>query len=327
MNSQVFFKYQIRKFILSILILLLFIAIADQITGKILRKYYFSQVAGSAYRTTFAMDSTTADLLIFGSSRASHHYVPEVFEKGLKMSYYNTGMDGSFLLYNYAVLKVILKRYTPKIIIFDLNPGEFYSNKVSYDRLSILLPYYSSKPEIRNIILLRSPYERIKLFSAIYPYNSLLTTIGIGNLKINKLRKSDQKGFIPLSGRLNVENMLKLQNNSSNFNSRTIGKMGINIDPIKIEALDSISKLCSKRNIRLYICYSPIYDKITKTQIDSVITKISKDNNSHYFNFSNDEHFLNKPDFFKDRSHLNYEGARKYSLLVLDSILKHTYVQ
>jgi hypothetical protein len=146
------------RFSVNLVLLFLIVFLFDWAGGAILRYFYFSQTSGLGYRTTYSIDSTRANILVFGSSRANHHYVPEVFEDSLKMSFYNTGRDGNFLFYNYAIFKAILKRYTPKILIMDINPDELYYNPDSYDRLSSLLPYYKDHPEIRDIIELRGPY-------------------------------------------------------------------------------------------------------------------------------------------------------------------------
>ena len=292
------------------MLLLCIVVIFDQFTGRILRKFYFSQKSDLFYRTTYAIDSTKAEILIFGSSRANHHYVPELFENGLKMSYYNTGRDGNFIMYNYAVFKAILKRYAPKIIILDINPDEFYSNKTGYDRLSSLLPYYENHPEIRNIINLRSPYEKYKLLSAIYPFNSTLLTIGIGNLEINKNRKPDHKGYVALLGKMEKTNLNTFNNPSGS------------IDFNKVHALDSISELCFINKVKLFLCYSPVYGKVCKTNVDSLISKIADKYKFKYFNFSNDHRFINQPSLFRDYDHLNNDGAVKYSTLVVDSIEK-----
>jgi len=56
-----------------------------RIGGCIFKQFHSSPVAVANYRTTYVMDSTKADILVFASSRASHHYVPEIFEDtGLK---------------------------------------------------------------------------------------------------------------------------------------------------------------------------------------------------------------------------------------------------
>jgi hypothetical protein len=96
-------KNQYFRFAVSIIILFLILLAFDRVGGAILRHYYFSQTSGSWYRTTYSIDSTRADILVFGSSRANHHYVPEVFEDSLNMSFYNTGQDGNLILNNYAI--------------------------------------------------------------------------------------------------------------------------------------------------------------------------------------------------------------------------------
>jgi len=154
------------RFLLNIICVFALLFIFDRIIGGVLNHYYFSQRSGLNYRTTYVLDSTNAEILVFGSSRANHHYVSVIFEDSIGLSFYNSGREGNFLLYNYAVFKSVLSRYKPKIIIFDIFADELSTQKLEYDRLSALLPYYKKKPEIREVINLKSPFERYKLFSA-----------------------------------------------------------------------------------------------------------------------------------------------------------------
>jgi hypothetical protein len=182
------FRIMVKKLIYNFALVAIVVFVIDFSIGKTLRYYYFKETSGLHYRTTYSMEKTEAELLVLGSSRANHHYVPEIFEDELKMSFYNTGRDGSRLLYNYAVFRSILKRYTPKIIILDIGFDELYSDAEEYARLSPLLPYYKNHPEIRDLIEKRSSFEKIKLLSNIYPFNSSLLAIAMGNLEVNKKR-------------------------------------------------------------------------------------------------------------------------------------------
>ena len=141
-----------KYFFSKLIILFLFLFVSDFLIGNLLSYYYFNQKRGADYLTTYSIDSTKADVLIFGSSRASHHYRPPIFENHLNLTCYNVGRDGSFLFYQYAVLKAVIKRYSPKIIILDFNDGEFSKDESNYDRISALLPYYKTHPEMRSII-------------------------------------------------------------------------------------------------------------------------------------------------------------------------------
>ena len=179
----------IRLFLKMILITVL-ILVFDRGIGTLLAKYYFSQESGGYFRTTYSIDSTSADVLVFGSSRANHSYVPEIFEDSLSLTFYNTGKDGNDILYNYAIFKAITKRYSPHIIIFDIRPENLAYNAFEYDRLSVLLPYYDDHPEIADIVNLRSPFENIKQISSIYRFNSMIFRIAMGNLEFNKKRET-----------------------------------------------------------------------------------------------------------------------------------------
>ncbi len=299
------FKNPIIRFFVKFLILLITVFILDQLIGAIINHFYFRQVAGASYRTTYSMDSTTADILVFGSSRANHHYVPSVFEDKLKMTFYNTGKDGNRLLYSYAILNAILNRYTPKIIILDIGFDELYFDSKEYDNLSSLLPYYKDHQEIRKIIELRSPYERIKLLSAIYPYNSNLLSIGIGNLELNKTRKEDRNGYVPLLGtqKDTLKNELFVKE--------------VPIDSLKVKILDSFAKKCLEKKIRLIFVQSPIYIKIRTSTSTNICKKIANKHNALFFDYSNDSMIMKKPYFFYDKSHLNDKGAYCFSEKIL----------
>jgi len=95
-------------------IFIIILIISDFLIGKTLRYIYFNETSGLDYRTTFAIDSTKADIIVFGASRANHHYVPTIFQDSLKMTFYDVGRDGQSIFYHLAILKAILKRYTPK---------------------------------------------------------------------------------------------------------------------------------------------------------------------------------------------------------------------
>jgi len=297
------------RFSVNLVLLFLIVFLFDRAGGAILKHFYFSQTSGLGYRTTYSIDSTNADILVFGSSRANHHYVPEVFEDSLNMSFYNTGRDGNFLLYNYAIFKAILTRHTPRIIIMDMNPDELYFNRESYDRLSSLLPYYKNHPEIRDIVELRSPFEKYKLYSAIYPFNSGLLTIGVGNLEFNKSRKGDRKGYVPLFNQMN-DTVLLAADQKNNYG----------IDSAKVEIIKKISITCKEKDIKLYFVQSPIFVKNSQSYSYQLLVETIEPYGAEAIDLSSDSLFINNPLYFQDRGHLNNNGATVFSGIIANSI-------
>lgn len=303
-------EYGLFYFLLKLCILSSVLFIIDFGIGNILRHYYFKQQVGRLYRATYAIDKTTDQVLIFGSSRAYHHYMPSIIEEKLKMSCYNVGFPGQLLIFNYATLKAILKRYNPKMIVLDLMPGELRIERASYDRLSYLLPYYKEHPEIHPIIKLRGPYEKYKLISSIYPFNSLFLMIAGGNLEYFKKSKKDEKGFVALTNKLNSSIEI---NESSPYD----------LDSTKINILKSFIKICIKSKVNLVISCSPSFINFKKQDFSIQIAKdMSKLYGIPFFDYSNDTTFLNDCSLFDDPGHLNKSGAIIFSNLISSRLME-----
>jgi hypothetical protein len=303
---------KMARFFIRLISILSLIIIFDQGIGLILKHYYFRQNRGDESEMTYIVDSTTADILILGSSRARHHYVPDIFEGRLHNTCYNAGKDGSYVLYSCAIFNAIVKRYNPKLVIFDIRPYELGNITSEYERLSVLLPYYQKYPEIRNVIDLRGPFEKIKHISAIYPYNSLILQIARGNLRSRRTNVPDLHGYIPGYKTMKQEKI------------STWNLSNISIDNNKIQALKEIISTCKQKKISLLFVYSPMWRIVQNSFCDNIISGLCSEQGVGYLNMSNDSTFINRPDYFEDVSHLNNEGARAFSNILIDKI-DHTY--
>src|SRR6201985_2668444 len=107
-------------FVKNAVIFIVVLVALDQLIGYGVKQFYFHQKKGVFAEMTYPLDNTKADVLIFGSSRALHHYSSQTIARGLGMTCYNTGSNGQKLPYSTALQEVILKRYQPKIIVLDL---------------------------------------------------------------------------------------------------------------------------------------------------------------------------------------------------------------
>lgn len=305
---------ELPSLLFKTLVFLFIFFLLDFAIGSILTRLYSKQKPGEIYRITYSLDSTKQDILIFGSSTANHHYIPEIFKKRMNLSCYNTGKDNQMILYNYAILKGVLERYSPKIVILDFNRGEFKADEQSYDRLSSLIPYYKSHPEIRKIIELRSPYEKYKMFSQIYPYNSLIFTIFMGATFSHEERKhvNEQNGYIPLTKSCYTRLTVDTSYGTSLLDSN------------KINAFKSFVKDCRNANVKLFVVLSPLLIKYLHGDPSvNVAMKIAKKYNVPVFSFINDPLFHNHLLFADDGTHLNDRGAKIFTSQVIDSMIKN----
>jgi hypothetical protein len=300
--------------ILKILGFVLIILLIDQIGGFALRQL---QKSATNRDLNYTLAVCKSDILIFGNSRAQHHYDAKLISDSLKMSCYNAGIDGGHsILLSYALIKVVTNRYIPKVIIVEIAPGSFNYDPIEYDKLAILLPYYSIYPELKPLIRLRSPYERMKLLSQIYPYNSNVFSLISSNLKKHYIsEEEDNRGYVPIKNRvMNLYSEIKVEHNITSP-----------ADSNKLTALGSIINICKEKSIKLYLVSSPYFHFENEKQSNTSYSAkhaldIIHKGNVTYFDFSNDSTFIGKSRYFADINHLNDIGATLFTQSLIRKI-------
>lgn len=301
-------NYSVWLFLKKLLLFGLIVYCTDYSLGKLLEHYYLRMKATTPeYHTTYALNNADDDIIVFGSSRANHHYDPDPFEDKLNKTFYNTGRDGQGILFAYALLKNIMQRSDKsRIILLDLHPTEFNKNQEAYDRLSELLPYYYSNKAVQQVVNLKGPYEKIKSFSYLYRYNSLLLTILMHNT-FPRLDNVD-KGYDAIE--------------KGNWDVQLIEtSIESDIDSLEVQFFTDFVREAKNANYEVFVIVSPSYRKYN--QLPKTITiaqKICKEMNVSFLNFNQDSVFLKNPKFFADPAHLNEEGAEFYSELVSDKL-------
>ncbi|MGN6264840.1 MAG: hypothetical protein ACTHM5_04160 [Ginsengibacter sp.] len=294
---------EVKKFVFKFILLCFVLVLADFVIGKTLKHYYFKINSGSLFHITFAIDSTNAETLVFGSSRAIHHYVPKVFADELNTTFYNCGEDATGLIYSAALIKAVTARYKPKRILLDILPFEFSFSES--DRLSKLLPYQDN-PAIYPYILSISPYEKIKLVSQSYPFNSLATSIISRNLSKDKLQKTE--GYLELDGTMD-----SVRPPLSEEEGKIIGQ--------KINIYKDLLSYINQLNIPTYIVISPFYAEVLTSKSEGIAKKYCQTyKNVHFISFINRADYLKNHKLFKDFMHLNNFGASKFSKEICDQI-------
>ncbi|WP_322934062.1 hypothetical protein VCM39_09995 [Bacteroides sp. CG01] len=285
------------------------LCILDYGIGKFLEYLYFNQKQGKLYNITYAIEEQTNDVIVMGSSRAMHHYNPDIISDSLKLSCYNAGYDGQGILYHEAILNTILQRYTPKIIILDVNNYELSINEASYDLLSILNPYVAKHPILKETVNQKGKFERYKFLSHIYPYNSLFARIIMGNLNFST-KDVSENGFTAQTG------IWEQPIDSITFLKNEI------LDKQKVHSLNKFLKECKKKGTSLYVIYSPTYRK-EKNVSKSInyIKNTCKEYDIPFISYQNNPNFTNNL-LFHDFDHLNDKGAEYFSSDIVTYIKK-----
>jgi hypothetical protein len=306
----------LKIFLFKLLAFLVLIFCVDKLIGMQLKKFYFKQTSGLDYLTTYALEKTTADILILGSSRAVNIFNTAEFEKKTGLTCYNGGRYGEPIFYHLALLKSALARYNPKVILLSFDAGNFSENSQAYDRLTVLLPYYNSHPEIRSIVDLKGPYEKLKLVSSIYPYNSLLLPIITGNTAYSKQKYANTNGYIPIDK--TIQGPLK----TFDYTKDTV------LDSVKINSYKSFIESCLHANIPLFIVCPPYMIRPIGTDPSITAGKaIAGEYHIPFLDYSRDSFYTSKPQLFADFRHLNADGVSYFAKAVLDTVTTYRFIK
>jgi lysophospholipase L1-like esterase len=290
---------EVLDFFKNISIFLVLVTAMDFSLGWVVGKLYFSQESGRHHRITTTIDKTASEMIVFGSSTASLHYVPQEFEKITGHSFYNSGVRGQGILFANTLQRLLLKRHKPKVIILNIDATYLFERDDIYQRLAAFLPYYKDHKEIlAPIVRLKDPYEEVKLLSNLYPYNSKLLHI----IKYAIKPQPDHQGYLPYYGKWDK----KVITSEVAFRP---------IDNRFKEAFKSFLVSAIENNIKLFLVVSPTSVENDKSPNKSFqkMLEISQTYEVPLLNYSNDPDFMYQYELWKDQVHLNHQGAQLFS--------------
>lgn len=296
-------------FIKGIVFFVLFV-ITDFLIGKIFRALEYKALDRCPYGmvTEYTMWKVDSDVVIIGASDATHSYIPSILEEGLGVSVYNCGNDGCRFYYQNAMVRGILERYRPKMIVWSISPTELSHQRDGQDNgLSRLNVFCRDNSFCRQVLRTKSKYEPIKLLSSSYIYNSCLFNylynIFVANYQYDK-------GYAPLYG---------MTNRNADFgDERLIDEYDSAIGQIFIETIEQ----CLQKNVKLCFIFTPRFKIQDYKSMESYLKLKAIVNEYHipliekYYHFDD----LMKAECFKDNSHLNHQGATLYGKLLVDEL-------
>jgi len=302
----------LRKLLIGVVCL----GLLDLALGGLSRFVFFQQRSGKFYRIHMAMAAANERLLVFGSSHAASHYVPDVLETELGMSAYNAGVLGQQILFHQTLESIVLERTHPEVIILDVDPGMLYESTDAYARLTELKPFYFRYPEIIGPVLEhRSRLERLFLRSKLYQYNSTLVHV----VRYAIAPQPDLNGYRPESAAMKP---LTAAEEREELAASRASRVGRRLDPVMVDALERFATDAMRKKARVFYCVSPgalpyeLDGNASFRTIKDVVERLSVP----FFNFRNHPDFVRHYALFSDSGHLNDTGARRYSKLVADAI-------
>ena len=189
-----------KKFLIKIVLFFALVAGIDVACGCAFDWLRSKARGGQTWKNQYISEQCVDDILILGSSKAAHHYVPSIISDSLGISCFNCGREGNGIIAAYARYNMIVARHKPKIVIYEVTPKYDYLEDNGYTSYLGAIRQYANNATIRNEILAFSDdLERIRLMSNMYCNNSRI----ISNIKdIVKQTFSNSCGYEPLFGKM-----------------------------------------------------------------------------------------------------------------------------
>jgi len=303
----------LKKTIIVVFCLLVF----DFLSGFVLDYILEKQSDGRYFKAKYSLGHTTEDIIIIGSSRAEQNFVPEVFEKELKMSCWNTGRGGQSIPFLLCIQAAILKRYTPKIVIINIDLDGLSNRRSMYERAGFLKPFWNKHSEIRSILSTENKRLPFYMLSNMYRYNSSLYYLlrpflfpGIDGFPY-------QKGWKP--GRMRKKDTSLFKDSSEIKNSLYGGLINAHLKSDFKKLIEGFTN----NGTDVFLVISPDFSMSKKTNdILCSLKEILPKKHINMYDYSEDPNFCGNQELYKDSFHLNEEGAILFSKKVALEIKK-----
>lgn len=300
-----------KKFITKIILLFAIIAIIDCVTGAVMNYVVNHIQVGGQGRDNYICCRSEEDILIFGSSRAVHHYNATMIEDSTGLSCYNCGEDGNGIILSYGRLIMAKERHQPKIIIQDVAaPFDLLKND-NHKYLGWLKARYN-RNGISKIFDDIDRTERYKMFCQSYRYNSkFLQNLFVYFTSISS--DTGKKGFRPIN---NSFDPMKIRKNTK--------PEVYEFDSLKVNYIHKFIDL--SKGSKLVFVVSPIWNGMDTAKLQPLID-ICKSQNILLLDYSNDPKYVHSDIYFHNGTHLNARGADEFTSDLIKALRKESIIE
>jgi hypothetical protein len=263
---------------------------------------YLNSKSRDKVSDVFKSKARSYDVMILGSSRANNHFVTRIFEKnGLKT--FNYGMSGGHLYEASLLLKLMIERnYEIKTLILeaDLNLS---NDKQSEGVAAKFLPYIHRSEIIKNHFEQEYNFNEL-YYIPFYRYLKFDSKIGsreLFNTIIQKKTVATENGGYYALG---VNKKGNMKNNI------------LSLNPLKRNKYyEEIKQLCKANNIHFIPIMTPMCENVIGM---NYFEKVK----STYPEIHNYENVVIENKYFSSCGHMNDNGARKFTSIIVRDFFK-----
>lgn len=301
-----------KKFLINIICFCVLLIVVDRCVVFCLDYLRENAKGGGTKNQYYMANESVDDVVIFGSSRANHHYVPQIIEDSLELTCFNMGQDGNGIVLMYGRYQMLLERYNPKLIIYDVE--SVFDFSIFYDNIRYLdkLKEFYDKGCIRQeFVELAGWKEQMKMMFKMYRNNSKVIAV-VGD---NIVQRKFHNGYRPLYG---------VVTDSTKYEYEFVDSINWELDSVKLSLFERFVCDVKEREIPLVMFVSPIYAR--SARVDYVeAEKICAKYDVPFYYLMEMDGIADDYTMFQDRTHMNNTGAEKYTreiIPLLKDVLK-----
>lgn len=276
---------------------------ADMLVGYAMHWMSSHAQSGQALKNHEVEDLITPDILILGSSRSTHHYIPSTLEDSLKQDVYIAGQDGHGIVLMWPVFRYIANRKKPQMVIYDITESFDIYDDDEQKYLRYIRPIWGRSADVDNIIRQTDPVEPVKLIGQTYRYNGSLPSLIKGMFH----GEIYNDGYSPLYGSFRAGNENNTATSTHEYSS------------LKLRFFNDMMHYASDNGIDMLFVISPHYNGTHVAAYDT-ISDMAHRYGFRLVDYSCDSTFTHNKALFKDPVHLNVKGAEKFTQIMLHEL-------
>ncbi len=302
-----------NKFLFKVLLFFALVVVMDFAWGFVFSWLRTHAKGGSTANCEYIANYSNDDVVIFGSSRATHHYVPQIIEDSLGWSCYNCGEEGNGIVLAYGRFKMLTNRHKPRLIIYEMTPEYDYGTRGSNTKyLGYLRPYYD-KTGIKDIFAdFDKELSFLKMKSKMYQNTGKLLPNSVDNV----IFRDNMKGYAPLHGSIIVDKL-----------NKEVETKQTKIDSVKLSYVEKLIIDAKSDNIPIVFMISPKYGLNSDSLNYEPEIALCKKHGVPFFNFLNYRTIADNPDCFQDIGHMNDKGAVAYTQMIVKEVLNNYIIR
>ena len=300
-----------KKFLLKVLLFFALVVVMDFAFGYVFLWLRTHAKGGSTANCEYIANRTNEDIIILGSSRATHHYVPQIFEDSLGMTCYNCGEEGNGIVLAYGRFKLLTKHYHPKLIIYEVTPGSDYIKSESYSKYLGYLRQYYNDSDIKQLFrVFGGQFVSIKMQSKMFQNTSKL----LPNVVDNIIFRDNKKGYAPLNGSM-----------KAGLEQKQEPEPELKVDSLKLAYIEKLILDARNSEIPLVFVVSPRYNESSDMLKYQPIIYLCEKYGVPFLNYKDYPPIASDSYYFQDIGHMNHFGAEAFTNVIVEKIKDLNY--